>query len=1553
MQLRFFRLSHWMISLLLVMASTPLMDAQCTLTHAIPQAIVPGKTTRIELLGQNLNDPLRIAASIPIETHIVSIEPTKATLDVTIPQSAPLGPWGVWVATDNSISEPLQLLVDDLPSVVDNGANHQRDQAQRVELPCAIDGKSELSQSDFYVVHATAGTLSIDVVAERIGSTMDALIRVYDTSGKLVVQSDDSDVGPDSRIQFAIPSPGDYWIEIGDSRYAGESRYRLRLGNFSLGHIPYPLAVSPGVPTPVLFLQSDGSVTAPCVADVPSGTIADRVNVGLSDPSRVGGPWGQVLVRNMPIYCEPWNASESTTPSTESLTLPLGICGRLHSPNERDSYWIHGTAGQTVRIASRTRSLGIPTLLRMRLMNPAGQRIAETVVNDSDEWSMDVPFAETGLYRLEVDDILGRAGPTYAYWVEVVPTGRFTVSIKPDVNTKENRLLETGVGALAVDLQVQRFGYDGPIQLELIAPKTGLRIVNPNIPATTLEARIYLSVDSAWTTTSLSGLEWIAKRVDAPDVSVPVSSIGLRRIKAAHQPFPPNWLDGRWTIAGIAPRDPFLALELAHPISLPRPLKQHGLHVNLKRLHPEFKEGVAILGTSAPDGWNAQTVLDKDTLNITLQRSEGASPSSETTNATSSLTLLAFGHFQTGRIEPLVIPIAWYDPLKIEVDTPADSIIAGSQGQLTVRIIRSGPESQAVQLACNSLPHGITCDGPIVIPPDQSTVVVPLQVAADFVPTEPISIQMVGTSKLGEAEYQVLSNAISWNIEPSPARIDVFPARIRLTRSRDTQRVAVTGWSLDNAPRDWTTRATWTISDPSVARMDNGEVVPVGNGQTELRVQVGGFMGAIPVSVEQFERPAPIEFENEVLVALSKQGCNSGACHGAPSGKGNFRLSLRAFDKSLDSLTLVREDSARRINAIDPEQSLLLRKPLMKLPHGGGMQLHRSDRAYTLLRDWIGQGATLDRADQARCVRLEVFPNDQRILSVKRGDQQVLVTAHFSDGSSRDVTSLAVYDSSHASVATISTLGRVHPVARGETVIMVRYLEHIESIPFLFVEDIPGFEWNALPQINFIDTLVDAKLRQLQYTPAPLCSEEVFLRRLYLDVIGILPTVEETTAYLADPSPDKRNRLIDRLLERPEYSKFWALKWGDLLRMTLKSVGNDGVHKYHRWVEQSIRDNVPYHEFAKQLLTASGSTFVNPPANFYRTAANTNDCVETISQVFLGARLQCAKCHNHPFERWTQDNYYGLGAFFQRVERKKTQRPHELVVWSNTAGEVVQPRTGKTMKPWAPIAGEMNLDESIDRRNAFADWLIRTDNPYLARVEANRIWSQFFARGIVDPIDDFRDSNPPTNRPLLDALTESFVASGFDRKQLIRTILQSRTYQASFETTPFNEKDYLYFSHQQPRLLSAEQLLDAINQLTQTEQSFGNLPMGTKATQIPAPDLAKVDFLKVFGQPERSTVCACERSEDSNLSMAIELFNGTSIYDKLRNPNNRFRQGLAAGKSVEGIIQEMYVAGLARMPTADELKGALQHCSANPDPIAGLEDLCWVLINTDEFLFQH
>lgn len=787
----------------------------------------------------------------------------------------------------------------------------------------------------------------------------------------------------------------------------------------------------------------------------------------------------------------------------------------------------------------------------------------------------------------------------------------------------------------------------------------------------------------------------------------------------------------------------------------------------------------------------------------------------------------------------------------------------------------------------------------------------------------------------------------------APQRIEVFPTTAKLAGVRQHMQLVVTGYYADGTLQDLTRASQIVSSNPAAAVVEGSVIRPKADGAAEVVVTVGGHQAKVAVEVTNQGRADPVPFETGALVALTKNGCNAGACHGSPSGKGGFRLSLRAFDPNVDQLTLVREDYGRRTNVFKPEQSLLLAKPMMKVSHGGGLKLRKSDPAYKVLHDWIAEGCKLDAADAPRVVKLEVYPPSGRVLKRPAHTQQVCVLAHYADGSVKDVTPLASYSSSDTEVASVDDAGLVVGRDRGESAVVVRYLEHVQTCFVTFVKDVPGFAWNPPPAHNYVDDHVYAKLQQLKFEPSGLCTDEEFLRRASLDLIGLLPSVEETNRFLADPTPYKRKQLIEDLMRRPEYAKFWALKWGDLLRMTTTAVGGEGVHKYHRWVQRALEDNMPYDQFARELLASSGSTLSNPPANFYRTTADANDCVETISQVFLGSRLQCAKCHNHPFERWTQDNYYGMAAVFNRVQKKKTRRPDELFVWTAPAGEITQPRTGKQMKPWAPGVGDLNPAADDDRRNPFVSWLIARDNPFFARVEVNRIWAQFFGRGLVDPIDDFRDSNPASNAVLLDALARDFVEHGFDRRHVIRTILQSRAYQASFRTTPLNQDDSKYASHFQPRLLSAEQLLDAICAVTDVPEQFGGLPAGTKATQIPAPDLAKNEFLKTFGQPERQTVCACERSNESNLGMAIQFFNGPLIYEKLKNENNRFRRLLKANVPDQEIIRELYLAAVCRAPTQAELDASLKHIAAKQDRVVALEDICWALLNTNEFLFQH
>lgn len=786
-----------------------------------------------------------------------------------------------------------------------------------------------------------------------------------------------------------------------------------------------------------------------------------------------------------------------------------------------------------------------------------------------------------------------------------------------------------------------------------------------------------------------------------------------------------------------------------------------------------------------------------------------------------------------------------------------------------------------------------------------------------------------------------------------PVRIEVVPEAVEIGAPLHKAQLVVTGVYADGTVQDLTRVAQIKAGTEGILRTEGAMVLPVADGTTELTVQVGELREKLPVLVSGQGKPEQVSFHYGALAALSKSGCNSGGCHGAPSGKGGFALSMVAFDPEADKITLTRDFLNRRINLPEPESSLLLRKPLMQVAHRGGLKLRRDDESHRLLLNWIQQGCNFDADTAPKLTGIKVGPAVHRTLKWPAHTQQLRVTAAFSDGSQKDITRLAMYSSSEEALASVDANGLVVASGRGQVGISVRFLDTVETCYLTFVRDMPGFEWRAPAPANYVDELVFKRLKLLHHLPSATCTDEEFLRRASQDVTGRLPGVETTRAFLADPRPDKRAALIDSLLGGPDFPRFWAFKWGDLLRLSPTAVSEPGVHKYHAWLVKAWEENLPYDQFARELLTTEGSTLEKPQAGFFRTTANTSEATEMAAQIFLGARVQCAKCHNHPFERWTQDNYYGLGAFFERVQRRKGPRADETLVFLARRGEITQPRTGRTMPPWAPGTGEIQLPPDANRLVAFADWLTAPQNPFFAKVEVNRIWWQLLGRGIVEPIDDFRDSNPPTNPELLEALAADFVAHQFDRRHILRTILNSRTYQASSLPNDFNRTDEKNFSHAQQKILTAEQLLDAVCQVTGTPERFGNLPLGTPATQLPAPQPTNT-FLSAFGQPARQSSCACERQSQPSLTQALQLSNSQTVESRLKSGGGKFLQEMAAQKKTDNeIITHLYLAALCRYPREIELNRAGAYLAGSADRGSGIEDIAWSILNLREFVFRH
>jgi hypothetical protein len=787
---------------------------------------------------------------------------------------------------------------------------------------------------------------------------------------------------------------------------------------------------------------------------------------------------------------------------------------------------------------------------------------------------------------------------------------------------------------------------------------------------------------------------------------------------------------------------------------------------------------------------------------------------------------------------------------------------------------------------------------------------------------------------------------------PTTGDIKVAPTSIQLRGRRATQQLLATNRGPDGSISDATRSVEWLVRDPRIASISpRGRVVPLRDGTTKVVARLGSSEVEAAVTVEGMDRLAPVSFRHDVIPAFSQAGCNMGACHGTPTGKGGFRLSLRGYLPDQDFAILSREAGGRRINPMAAETSLILRKPLGEVPHEGGLRLARNSKVYEFLRDWIAEGAK-DDANGPAAVQLEILP-ESRVLMAPASTQQLVARVRYADGSVRDVTPICYYDSSNPEIAEVDAEGYVRFKSRGEVAVIAHYLNLVANIRLTHLVEVPGFAQSVVPKDNVVDAAVFAKLNRMRIRPSDVCSDREFIRRVYLDVIGVMPGPAEVSRFLAEPVKTRREKVIENLLDRPEFYDFWALKFADILRSNGRLIQSKGAYAFHRWIRSSLENDVPLDRFVRELLTAEGSTFKNPAANYYRISRDPESAVETTAQLFLGVRIQCAKCHNHPFERWTQDDYYGFAAFFSQIGRKKGNLPDEEVVYVSGSGDVRQPRTGQRMKPKA-LGGPTYDDsgEQRDRRARLASWLSGADNPFFAKSLVNRIWFHLMGRGIVEPVDDFRDSNPASNDELLEGLTAEFVKQGYHLKPLIRTILSSRTYQLSATTNSLNVDDSLYFSHCQTKLLPAEVLLDAISAVTGTTTPFDGLPTGSRACQIPD---GKMDnpFLKTFGRPARELACECERESESNLSQALQLIGGATVNGKLRDNNGRMSELAKSTKTPEEITRELYLVALSREPTAAEREAAVKHLSVAKSRREAVEDLGWVLINSKEFLFRH
>jgi hypothetical protein len=795
-------------------------------------------------------------------------------------------------------------------------------------------------------------------------------------------------------------------------------------------------------------------------------------------------------------------------------------------------------------------------------------------------------------------------------------------------------------------------------------------------------------------------------------------------------------------------------------------------------------------------------------------------------------------------------------------------------------------------------------------------------------------------------------------------RLVLLPGDTELRGPRSYQNLVVQASLPDGRQRDVTAAAKLTVADPKIARLDpDGTLRPAADGVTTVTALWNNHRASLRVTVRGAGQAAPPSFRNHLIPVLTKMGCNSGACHGALAGKNGFKLTLRGYDPEVDYHTLTREALGRRVSLPEPARSLILLKPTLTLAHGGGKRFDVGSPEYSLVADWIAWGAPAPAESEPRIQALEIFPAAAWL--EPSASQQVLIRARYSDGHTEDVTRWVKFSSTDAGVAAVDDFGRVRMTGSGEAAITAWYQSQVgfARLGVPYANQVSADVYRNSQRHNFVDDHVLRKLEALRIPPSPQSGDHAFLRRFYLDAMGILPTPEEVEGFASDPSPDKRAKLIDAILAREEFVDYWAYKWSDLLLVSSRRLRSNAMWSYYQSIHAAVASNKPWDQFVRDILVASGNTREAGALNYYVLHKNPIELTENVTKTFLGLSITCARCHNHPLEKWTQRDYYQMANLLSRIGLKNGAEPGDTVVYTNPAGEVNHPRMGKPLPP-RPLDGRpLELASYQDRRRHLAQWLTSADNPYFARALVNRVWQNFLGRGLVDPVDDLRATNPASNEELFAALTKDFVDHHFDVKRLITLILNSAAYQRASTTVPGNENDNKYYSHYIVRRLPAEVILDAVAQVTRVPNRFEGYPAGYRALQLPDSQVNSY-FLTAFGRPTRTNADAAERQAEPTITQALHVINGDTLNRMLTAKDNTIDMFLKLGLSDAKAVEHLYLSAFSRPPTADEktqilaaLAQARRETAQDPlekDPRRKpFEDLLWAMLTGKEFLFNH
>ena len=794
--------------------------------------------------------------------------------------------------------------------------------------------------------------------------------------------------------------------------------------------------------------------------------------------------------------------------------------------------------------------------------------------------------------------------------------------------------------------------------------------------------------------------------------------------------------------------------------------------------------------------------------------------------------------------------------------------------------------------------------------------------------------------------------------DPELAALEIYPSSVTLETAADFHRVVVIGKYKDATSRNVTAWAKFSLENPELATLTESTLTPKADGQTRLRIEFRGQSSEIPVTVKDAAKPRPISFQLDVMPVLTSSGCNTGSCHGSARGQDGFMLSLFGYDPKGDHFRITRQLSGRRVNLALPEESLFVTKSAGQVPHTGGKLFDLDTPNAKTLIDWIRAGVPYDKDDIPLPVGIDVEPR-QYVLKGERVKVPLTVRARYADGTDRDVTTLSSFSSSNDNSVEIDEgTGVAKTKNRGEAFLLARFHTYTEGTQTIVIPDNLVYEKPELPVHNYVDTHIYAKLHKLRILPSELCSDEIFLRRVFLDIVGLLPTEGERKTFLDSKEPKKREALVDQLLGRKEFTEMWVMKWAELLQ--IRSTGNNANQVsyksallWYEWLRDRVANNQPFNKIIYELLSAKGGTFKNPATNYFKIENDVKKMTENVAQVFMGTRIQCAQCHNHPFDRWTMNDYYGFASLFAQVRTKRAEDPHEQIVYDG-GGSITHPVTKQNAVPQFLGADGPADTKYKSRREAMAEWLTANDNPWFAKNVVNIVWAHFYGVGITDPVDDVRVSNPSSNPELLEALASKFVEYDYDFKKLVRDICTSRTYQLASRTNETNAKDTTNFSHSLIRRMRAEVLLDTLAQVTETPNKFRGLPLGARAVQI-ADGNTSTYFLTTFGRATRRTVCSCEVKMEPNLSQALHLLNGDAVHNRVRNGRVATKL-LNELKTPEAVIDALYFRCLSRAPTDTEKRKLMEtakEAKDNKELVEILEDIFWAILNSKEFIFNH